>query len=606
MDPQDQIRPQTTSWVARMPKRPPFSIAKFLATPRPPLQTKWPRTWPSAAKDSRIPKSKSSQLRFTPLSAGKIDPWIFQLLMSVQDLLAKGKNEDALVFCHDELTFASLHHNGVHDCYHRLISLFTRHDDFESATSLCNRMAEEGFIAHSKTLMVLLRRMHTHDLKHIQQIQTMLTTGALNLDILAFKTILDSMVLHNSSPEALENMLDIYSTSRGEGWIAPPSIYGTIIKAHALAGQLDRAQEWLETYRETIPHRNEQQDVSSPVMLTKEVVVDPPDAPSDRTELGLPRGNQIPPSIADPNFPYAAVLMGYVKSPVPVSQRIDWLFERMQLDKITPDISMCNMLIAAYSRWGLSHHACDLYRSMLAPGSASLPDAYTYRHLFIMLNPNRRGPREIDLPADMTARQLFKEMITLNRLRLYPRKPQPHKNLISTATFNCALRTLLAQYDYAAAWTVLSCFTRHHVSPDRDTMRNVILGVLRRMAVEVKQKSTIDDIIWVDRFLGERRSVMTRIQNKTMLADRLYDIGRDAATEMEASRYETYLKPSLQISGETEHALNFVVAILRVSLQASLGYPHPTQHQHAADKAIKKAMLLARSDMIPRGRLHRN
>lgn len=526
--------------------------------------------------------------------------------MSVQDLLANGKNEEALTLCHEEMALASLHHNGIHDCYHRVISLFTRHGDFEAATSLCNRMGEEGFIVPAKTLMVLLRSMHTHDAKHVQQIQAMLTTGATQLDTLAFKTILDSMVLHNFSPEDLENALVTYSGVRGEGWIAPLSVYGTIIKAHALAGEWDRAEEWLEKYRKTIPLRNQKQDVASPAMVTKEVTTNPSNDPRDRLELGLQRQNEISPLTEDPNFPYAAVLMGYVKSLSPPPQRIEWLIERMRVDGITPDISMCNMLIAAFSRWGWSHRAYSLYRSMLAPNSASLPDAYTFRHIFIMLNPKRqRGRREIDLPEDISARQIFKEMIALDRLRLYPRKPQPHKNLISTATFNCALRTFTAQRDYAAAWTVLSCFTRHHVSPDRDTMRTVILGLLRRMREEIQQKDTMNDVTWVNRFLGER-SAMTLIPSKRLLADRVFVIGRDAVTELESSRCETYLKPSLEIQGATEHALIFLVAILRVSLQASLGFSYPTQLKITADKAIKNAMLQARTDMIPRGRLHRN
>jgi hypothetical protein len=134
----------------------------------------------------------------------------------------------------------------------------------------------------------------------------------------------------------------------------------------------------------------------------------------------------------------------------------------------------------------------------------------------------------------------------------------------------------------------------------------VILGLLRRLHEEITQKNTMDTIIWLDRFLGERRSTMMQIPNKKMLADRLYVVGRDAVTELEASRCETYLKPSLEIQDAAEHAISFLVAILRVSLQASLGFPHPTLHKLAANNAIKKAMLQARNDMIPRGRLQRN
>ncbi|KAF8511095.1 hypothetical protein JB92DRAFT_3118351 [Gautieria morchelliformis] len=588
-----------------MPKWSPFSVAKLFATPRTPLQTKWPRNSPASAKHFLTRNSKRSHLRFTPLAAGKIEPWIFRLLITLQDLLVDGKNEDALALCHDELSFASLHRNGHHDCYHRAITLFTRHGDFEAATSLCNRMAEEGLIVNTRTMMVLLRSMRTHDLEHVQQIQAMLRSGAAQLDDLAFKTILDTMELHNSSPEALENALDSYLAIRGTDWTAPISVYGTIIKAHSLAGQWDRAQEWLERYRQTRPLRD--QTAASPITGSDLATADHSDALAGRLGLKLRRRNKSRPLMEHPSFPYAAILMGFVRSPAPPPQGVEWLFERMRSEGIDLDISMCNMLISAFFRWGWTHRAYAIYQSLLTPESLALPDAYTFRQIFNMLNPRRqRDVCEVAVPDATTARQLFKETIALDRLRLHPKKSQPHKNVISPATFNSALRTFIARDDYAAAWTVLSCFTRHHVCPDRDTMRIVILGLLRRMYKELTQKNTMDTIIWLDRFLGERRSTMIQVPNKKMLADRLYVVGRDAATELEASRCETYLKPSLEIQGATEHAMSFLVAILRVSLQASLGFPHPTQHKLAADKAIKMAMLQARSDMIPRGRLQRN
>lgn len=576
------------------------SIARVFATPRLSFQIQWLRNWTSSARQPRTRSSQRSRLRFSPITAGKIDAWMFRLLMNVEDLLEKGLKEDALAICHEELTFASMHRNHYHDCYHRLIPLFTKHGDFEAAASLCNRMVEEGFVVPTKIVTVLLKSMRSQDAKHVQQIQAMLTSGTVKLDDLAFKAILDSMVFHNSSPEDLENAFNAYSSVRGKGWIAPRSTYGIIIKAHALAGQCDRAEEWLERYRGTLICQNQSRDVDSLAVPVGETTTDPSDTPEQM------RQPQRLKTLAPVENPYMSVLMGYVKSDEPTSQRIEWLFECMRLDGIQPDINMCNMLIAAFSRWGWCSRAFGLYRSLLSETSVVLPDAYTFRHIFIMLNPRRRVLHNGDLPEDLTARQLFKEMIALERLRLDPRKPQPHKNLISTATFNCALGTFIAQDDYAAAWTVLSCFTRHHISPDTATMRNVILGLLRRLRREITQKSTMDDVIWTDRLLGERRSMMIYTPSKRMLADRLYTIGEDAMTEMEQSRCETYLKPSLEIDGAAENAIKFLAAVLRASLQASLGFTHPTRYKVDADTAIKMSMLQARSDMIPRGRLQRN
>lgn len=590
----------------------PTFVARFLATPRISLQTKQPRTWPSSIRPSRTRSVERSQLRFTPITAGKIEPWVLRLLICVEELLDKGCNDDALALCHDQLWFAPSEglHGGDHDCYHRLISLFTRHGDLKAAVSLCNRMQDEGYVVPSKTLTTLLRSVRAQDAKHVKEVHTMLASGgATNIDDVAFKLVLDSMVLHNATVEDLERAFGAYETVRGEGWVAPRSAYGVIIKGHALAEEWSRAHEWLEKYRRTLPLRNTSKgrDVVDSDTSDALARLEKTELPSVATErLRVHGRKEIQPSAEHANFPYAALLMGYVRVPVPPLQKIDCLLECMRLDGVKKDTNMCNMLIRAYSRWGLGRHAYAVYLSMIAKGSVALPDAYTFRTLFILHNPKRHVPHRIEPPEELTARRLFKEMIALNRMHLHPRQPLAHKNLICPATFNCALRTFLAQGDYAAAWTVITCFPRYHLFLEIDTIQTVTLSLIRRMGVEFAQKDMMDEVIWTDRFMGEPRSRTVYMPNDKILNDRLLTIGHDSLAEMEASQSETYLKPSSQIEGAAKIAITFIVAMLRVALQASLGISRFTQHKLDADMKIKSAMLQARIDMIPPGRLHRN
>jgi pentatricopeptide repeat protein len=584
-----------------MPKRWLLSLAKlFPKPPKPPL-SRWPSKWPSHKLSSRTPPARS-QLRFTPIAAGKIKPWIIKCLIVTQGLLEKGENKAALAFCHEGLSEpAPFSLPGRYDFFHGAVSLFTRHRDFSAAKSLCDRMVEEGYVLSKKTNMVMMRGAHSHAAKQIQDVLDMMLHGNVQLDDLAFKSILDLMVLHSRPPEDLEAALKVYSGSRGERWVVPISVFGTIIQSCALAGQLDRAEQWLDKYRKVWAVQSK---------IQEPVKVSPPESAKQHDrhpELKLRRRSGILISAEDPHYPYAALLFGYAKSPKPVLKRIQSLARHLQSDGITPDIHMYNILIPALVGWGQTHRAFKVFRSLLNPETASLPDAYTFRHLFIALNPKRqRSPYERAPPSDLSARDLLNDMVKVVRLRMHPRKPQPHKNIISTATFNCALGTYCAQGDYAAAWTVLALFTRHHIVPNARTSRIVVLSLLRRMQTEVRNEVTIGEVVWTDRFMGQRRSTMLEMANKMMLVDHLYLIGRTAAAEMREEGYQTYLKPSNAFGRSIKDELEFLIALIRTSLQASLGFMRNTSQTIPAERAVSEAMYDARNAMIPRGRSERN
>ncbi|KAF8582024.1 hypothetical protein K439DRAFT_1618606 [Ramaria rubella] len=590
-----------------MLKRIPLSFASRFAKPITYSipSDKWSLT--SRFYGTRI--SRRWQRRLPIIAGGVMERWIFKLLMRMQPLLEEGKTEEALALCHQELLYARFHRRDEHDAYHRAISLFTRHRKFSAATSLCKHMLDEGFEIPNKTLMVLLRGMRSNNASHVQEIRDILSRGGVKLDDLSFKALIDSEFLHGTSPDKLEAAFELYSATRGEGWVAPIPLFGTIIRTFSLAGNFDRAQEWLDKYRETIAARDQCQNLVSNSEVTGQDAIDSAELPRQPTvRTSRLRFITSPFREDDCRFPYAALLMGYTQSPVPLQVRVEWLFERMRQDGVAPDVSMCNMLIPTFFQWGWSQRAYAVYRSMTAPGSLTLPDAYTFRHVFIALNPVRKkAPEEKDPPEEWTAREVFKDLIVLERLRLFPRRPQPHKNLISMATFNCALRTFTALGDYAGAWTVLACSSRYHLHPDRNTMRGVIVGLLRRIRKELTLSNTSQPIMWVDRFIGQRCAKTKRPPPKIPIADCLFAIGSQVAEEMDEARHDTYIIPSSFVNYvEVENELKFLVALLRHSLLASLGYSHYTRQTHVADKAVRAAMLKARGEMIPRGRTNRN
>lgn len=554
------------------------------------------------------------RLSFTPIIVKEVRPWAFQLLLKVQRMLIKGQNDEAVtVYLNEMSSFKSQPAEERRDCYHRVISLFTKVGDFNSAISLCNIMQDEGYGISVQTCMVLFRHMETHDVQHIQQLRALLTSGMapnaaspMKVDDFAFKTILDSMLLYRDPPKKIEKAFRIYATTRGSNWIPPRAMFGVVIQAYALAGRFRMAQYWLDKYRTTRLSEKTSDNESgnsgaSPDFrrrLTLQEKID--------LKLRLRYGRK--PGSNAACFPYTAVLMGYSQSSEPLPDRLQWLFSRMSADGIDPDLDMCKVLIPMFIKWDWSDRAIALFESMLSDDSFPLPDAVIFSQLFISLNPRSpQVPRGTTPLQGITSRQLLKDMLALYRMRVVPPDKQRFIKLVSTRTFNCAIGTFVAQHDYAAAWTVLALFTRYHLTPDRQTLANVILGLLRRMRAEALDPKRHGVISWVDRFLGAPREISfaVRAQDRRLLGDHLYALGRFLFSEQLENNYQTYLAPTTAIRDTARHDMIFLVGLLRTALQAQLGYSRTTERQVEAAAAIKMKMRDALRDMFPLGRRSR-
>ncbi|GJJ07860.1 hypothetical protein Clacol_002066 [Clathrus columnatus] len=541
------------------------------------------------------------RLSFTPIIPKTVKPWAFHLLLNVQRMLTKGKNEEAVKFCLQEMIrFKNRLPNERRDCYHRVISLFTKVGDFNSAISLCNAMQEEGYEISTQTCMVLFRNMVTHDVQHIRQLRALLAFGGVDkMDDFAFKTILDSMLLHRDPPKMIEKAFRIYAHTRGSDWVPPRAMFGIIIQTFALAGRFRMSQYWLDKYRVTYQQykSDDQSFKNHSQRLTLE----------EKIDLKLRLRYRLKPGSDAACYPYTAVLMGYNQSPIPLPDRLEWLFGRMKADGVDADLDMCKILIPLFIRWGWPERAFILYESMLCSENFPHPDRIIFQELFMSTNPARQqgqgqGSHKKARPPTqgLTSRQLLKDMLALHRMK----GGVPRGNLVSTSTFNCAIGTFVAQQDYAAAWTVLAFFTRYHVTPDRYTVKNVVLGLLRRMRNEALDTKRRNDILWIDRFLGAPRDVSFAVQAKDrrLLGDHLFALGRFIFAEQLHERHRTYLAPTSAIKNDAQEDMLFLVGLLRTALQAELGFSRTTERQNEAAIAIKNEMQVALGDMFPLGK----
>jgi len=515
----------------------------------------------------------------------------------------------------------------------RAVNLFTRAGDFSSAIKVVNRMMEDGITIKPNVCMLLLRRMRTQDPRHIKQVVELFQSETVQLDDLAFNALLDSMAYLKDSAHDIEAAFLVYKKSRGEGWITPASMYGTLIQSFCAADKYRRAFRYLQEYRRVTRVEPQLQpldlseanvlsgdgDTEASVAQEEEVYDDErfqkyariqggASARPDKQELwnqklrfryGTPSPNGLV------CYPYTAIAYGLSKSLDPMPRRVRGLFLLMREDGITPDAEMCNILISTFFRWGWPHRALAIFESMCRPSKYPLPNASTFRKMFIGLNPLSRGRKK---PVEgITARQLFCEMLkvdSLNASRSFSQSgPRAKNNIISTATYNAALGTFVTSGDFAAAWALLSYYSIHHVSPDKGTTKHVTLPLLRRMQLETLH-GPLDELMWTDRLLGIRRAEFNTQERRVLLADRLYHLAHmEFGQSLESPEdFPTLIKRSPRLYKGERQELVFLAALLRAALRAQLGYT-PQDDPKLVKRAIEIAYQRVMSEMAPFGRI---
>ncbi|KIJ38778.1 hypothetical protein M422DRAFT_781333 [Sphaerobolus stellatus SS14] len=547
------------------------------------------------------------------------------MLLAMQRYLIQGENDKAIGIFSRRMERVQPPKEESQDYYERAVSLFTHAWDFENAVNLVNKMIEEGLELKPSVCMTLLRGMRHQNPEHVEQVLKMFTSGAVQLDDYAFKAILDYMVLHRESADKIEKTFMIYKESRGEQWTAPASLYGLVIHALSTAGEFDRARSWLEEFRTmarllplTSPGRvdpaNSATESEPDASAKYEKVKDQPQRKyvpiSSLVESKLHLRYDSPRPREAPCYPFTAMVYGYSKSPNALPDELQWLFDSMREDNVNPDVEMCNILISTFFRWGWHDRALAVYDSMVSPSKFPLPNASTFRKMFIGLNPIlMKTVEQRNILQAMNPRSLFRQMVTLDLMRTTRASPQrsirSKSNIISTATYNAALGTFVASHDYAGAWVLLSYYSTHHLIPDKVTVRNVILGLLRRIQLET-HRGKLRHVLWTDRFFGIHRSRTIGDVNRVLLADRLYTIARKESAEREEQPqlFPTYIIGSPLLGKEDRRELEFLATLLRAALRAELGFM-PDDYSLWMRSNVTSAYLDALNAMTPAGRVRR-
>ncbi|KAF8522440.1 hypothetical protein BU17DRAFT_87004 [Hysterangium stoloniferum] len=551
---------------------------------------------------TRITKVPVRGKRFLqwPLPGVPLEPPVVQMFLKMQKMTGQS---DMLSYFSRKLEEMDPGPAARREWYHRAISICTKAGQMETALSFCKAMVENGINPPIQTYMTLFRGMSSRNTNflYLRSLQSFLTSGAVELDDFAFQAVMDSMVAIKDPPQRIAKAFRVYSAVRSvdSRWIPPPSMYTVIIRAYASTGQVPRAQYWLNRYRkESLPRVIASANSPESKLPDGEHVMTLEEKIHMKLGLYSPSINIHLDTLCRP---YTAIFAAYARSPKPPQNGVQWLFEYMLADNISPDIELCNTLISAFFRWGWNARACAIFDQLLTPPvTPVVPNAQTFRLMFRGIAPTallRRASKKTISPP-IKSRPLFHVMIAFTRLRLARRAVREDKNPISCATFNATLNTFMRENDYAAAWVIVALFPHYNLLPNRATIRTILVNLLARMRSEIRLD---DGIFWIDRFLGAPRDTMFKVmaKNEVSLADNLYKVGRSAYSELVGSGYKTFLQPSPHVTRNQMEDMRFLVALLRRALIAELRLREDASD---TERTIIQTVKAAYRDLLPQGR----
>ncbi|KAI0352526.1 hypothetical protein OH77DRAFT_794799 [Trametes cingulata] len=267
---------------------------------------------------------------------------------------------------------------------------------------------------------------------------------------------------------------------------------------------------------------------------------------SDSAAPGQPRPSSNPAASA----PYTTLLRELAASK-PTFEIYKWTLERMRADNVQPDLSFFNALLAYESGRHNYEVVFAIYRKLMEKRSATVkPSVHTFATVFRALHRlscshRYRRANRIRVPPNMpSARSVYRDLLTCHLEYTEGKSNKPSPALDQTALHK-ALRTFMAQCDYAAAYAAVRAFRLFPQAvgqPTIVTYRLVFGGILGRIKVEfprivARMISRLDaESIWAYRFLGMQNlpsHLRYSIDNDLSMVHRVLLVGTDPRLSFE-------------------------------------------------------------------------
>ncbi|EIW62269.1 uncharacterized protein TRAVEDRAFT_27583 [Trametes versicolor FP-101664 SS1] len=440
--------------------------------------------------------------------------------------LADGNSSAAASIIYHALDRSTLDNPSRFNLYEQSAAAFLRYGEVMKAAMLYSRMTREGYIP-SVSLRVQMHIVKLAELSVEEDVLFDTISGAFtqdSFDETALRDVLRMLVEGlQTSPALIRKVAVRFLETRVPDYAFSADTNTYIIRALHNGGDPEGAKDWAE------------QTSAAP-------------APSAVVQKS-------------PASPYTTLLRDMAASQ-PSFEVYKWTLERMRVENIKPDLAFCNALLAYEVGRRNYEVAFAIYRMLMQKRTADVgPSAHTFSTIFRVLHRlscshrYRRTNRIRVPPNALSARAVYLDLLTrhLEHIRQNPNRPSP---ALDPVVLHKALRTLLAQRDYAGALVALRAFKLFPAAvraPTLATYHLVLGGILGRIRVQfpglaARVASALSpESVWTFRFLGMHKLPVHQQKELELdlgIVHRVLLVGADPRVSLDFVDAPSYAKPA--------------------------------------------------------------
>ncbi|OSD01971.1 hypothetical protein PYCCODRAFT_1478131 [Trametes coccinea BRFM310] len=480
------------------------AIFRNAIIPRPLLNVRF-------SSSSAVPKP--SRLNRPQPSAKPPKSPVEEICSKLAAKLADNQPAAAAAIVHRALDGRAFNNAPRFQLYERSILYLLRYGDVMRAALLYSRMTREGYIP-SVALRIQMHIVKLAELSMTEdQLLEILSDAFKNpaFDEAGLQDVLHTLVEGlNVSTDLVRRIVQRFLETREPDYKLSNGTITFLLHVHRKAGDDSGAEYW-STYSSPSPR--------------------PPPSPAEEP--------------LDPVLhPYTTLLEDLTTSQ-PTFSVYKWALEHTLAEDVEPDLPFFNALLAHEVSRRKYDVVFEIYRLLMAKRTAAVrPHAQTFAPIFRALHRlscshRYRRMHGIRVPERTpSARSVYRDMLTCHVEETHG-KPNTPSPVLDRTVLHRALRTFMAQHDYAAAYTAVRAFWYFPAAlgqPSMTTYRLVYGSLLGRIRLQFPhigarlQAGLKPDNIWSYRFLGMQdlsADVQGRLCLDLSMVHRVLRVGTD-------------------------------------------------------------------------------
>lgn len=398
---------------------------------------------------------------------------ISKLLVSVDHYILRAQHEvkdddkdkvDIEAFVHRQLSFQLSKPTSIpHIFYTKLITLLVKRRKLKEASSVYERMMEDGYVPSPETDMQMLASAivlsSDRELDEAEAILDAMFASPEYTEELLMKLLETLQLIGLPYPKIVKIVIN-FLEAKGEEFSPGQRLVNKIVEAQARAGRYQEALETLTQLGDGKPHKGKRK-----------------------------RKGRID--------PYVAILAAIYPKSRTMQAQVEDVLAAVNFQGLAPDTATFNTLIECQIKSQSFVPAINVFQAIikLSQQGAVYPDGKTFRYIFDLIakvyakDTRLRKRIKQKLKPLLPPRGVYRTMLEHARSQ---------RLSVDTLLFNSALHMFTSALDYPAAFLVLKAFQLFGLDVDERTYRILLRHVLSRVQ---KHRHGPAGAAWASRFL---------------------------------------------------------------------------------------------------------